>query len=191
MKRVIVSCLMSLMAIVLVMLLSSSDYSLNDAKRPIENDSPVFKGWNHETANETTLGVNKVSSTGAGAVTLFGLTQTRKLVKFDTNDLSNVTVVALLTGLPPTMNTHGRLAWDPQTPNTLYALGHRTDFGPYWLLQINIATGATNPQFILEGSGMSGLTYVDNPIVTGLVAGRSRWPSAPRPPGPCGCRESP
>ncbi|MFW2439262.1 MAG: hypothetical protein ACN4GR_07810 [Arenicellales bacterium] len=110
----------------------------------------------------------------ASAVTLYGVTSTQQLVKFDTINPSAVEVVAPLTNLPPTANQCAfGLTWDPGTPDTLYALCHRTGFGPYWLIKIDISTGVTDPVFIQQGQGMSGLEYVDNADVTGLVIAQS------------------
>lgn len=110
----------------------------------------------------------------ASATTLYGLTSAQQLVRFDTANPSAVEVVSALTGLPPTMTWSSHMAWDPRKPDTLYALAHQVGFGPFWLLEMDIASGVTNPIFILQGYSMSALTYVDNAQVTGLVASRSR-----------------
>lgn len=111
---------------------------------------------------------------GVHAAVLYGWTIADQIVKFDTANPNNVEVVSNLSGLPPTMNVRaGGLAWDPTKPDKVYTLGHRSGFGPYWLLEIDIDTGATNPIFILQGYSMSALTYMDNENITGLVTARA------------------
>jgi hypothetical protein len=108
---------------------------------------------------------------GVNAATIYAWTVADEIVKFDTNDPGTVQLVSVLTGLPAGMNNRQDLAWNPATPDVLYALGHQLGFQNFWLLKIDIDTGVVfDAPVIGSGIGMSGLTYIDNANYTGLVA---------------------
>jgi hypothetical protein len=116
----------------------------------------------------------------AQATVLYGLVQTSwagdfrqpdQLVRFDTSNPGEVEAIANLNGIPEEADyCFGRLAWDPASPGNVYALRHQSGFGPFWLLEIDIATGTITPTFVLQGYGMSGLAYVDHAPYAGLLA---------------------
>jgi acetyltransferase-like isoleucine patch superfamily enzyme len=113
---------------------------------------------------------------GANAATIYAWTVADEIVKFDTNDPGTVQLVSVLTGLPAGLNNRQDLAWNPATPDVLYALGHQLGFQNFWLLKIDIDTGVIfDAPVIGSGIGMSGLTYIENANYTGLVAAYRPW----------------